>query len=186
MRISSGEFSGTSIFSPKGMNARPTMAKARQAIFNMLRPVLPGSTIIDFFAGTGALGFEALSNGVANVVFVENKYTGIIHRNAAKLKIESGAYAVIKSDYRKAFGFFEKNGARADFIFADPPYNKGIVKNFLKMFGKSDILCKHGMAVVESHIKEADEISDLPGLETEKKRKYGDTLIIMLKRRPDL
>ncbi len=186
MRISSGKFSGISIFSPKGMKARPTLAKTRQAIFNMLRPVLRGSTIIDFFAGTGALGLEALSNGASNVIFVDNKYKEIIHRNAAKLKIESSAYAVIKSNYRKAFGLLEKNGIRADFIFADPPYNKGIVKNFLKMAGKSDILCKRGKVIVEAHIKEADEISGLPGLETEKRKKYGDTFILMLKRRPDL
>ena len=180
MKITSGKFSGISLFSPKGKTARPTLSKTRQAVFNMLRAVVPGSTCVDFFAGTGAFGFEALSNGAEKAVFVENRYKGIIYKNAKKLDLNSSDYYIIPDDYRKSFSILEKNRIKADIVFADPPYNKGFVRNFLKLLGKSDILNDNGTVIIEVHRDEMVKIEESPDFKALKQKKYGDTYIVIM------
>ncbi len=124
MKISSGVFSGQKLFMSAGKNLRPTMTKIRQAIFNMIRSVICNTTVIDFFAGTGAFGLEALSNGAKKVIFIEKKSKDIIYRNVKKLKIEEDKIKILNLDFVRAIKFLEKLDLKADIIFSDPPYNR--------------------------------------------------------------
>ncbi len=181
MKISSGIFSGQKLFMPTSKNLRPTLTKIRQAIFNMIRSVIYDSTVIDFFAGTGAFGLEALSNGAKKVIFIEKKSKDIIYRNVKKLKIEEDKIRILNLDFTHAFEILEKLGLKADIIFSDPPYNKGYIKKFLKLFSISDILIKKGLLIMEIHkneYKENEEI--LKNFEIIKEKKYGDIYILII------
>ena len=182
MRIGSGIFSGQKIKVPDGFDIRPTQTRVRQAIFNMLREKINETTVIDFFAGTGAFGLEALSNGAKQVIFVENKHGKLIHKNAEKLKIEKERYKILNQDYELSFKFLKKMDIKADIIFLDPPYNKGYIKKFLQLLFNNDILIKDGFLVMEIHKNEYKENFDiLKNKNIVKDKKYGDIHIVIIK-----
>jgi len=184
VRIAGGRFRGTNLYIPKGYSVRPTLSKTRQAIFNVLRPYIKGAKAMDFFAGSGALGFEALSEGAQNVVFVEKKYSEYILRNAGKLKAGKNEYKIIPGDYRAALRIISKKKLKADIILADPPYNEGCVKKFLYLLGKNDILNECGLVVVETHRDEAAEVRENPGcFEILREKIYGEAVILILEKK---
>lgn len=126
MRIIAGEFRGRNLAAPEGNVTRPTADRTREAVFHIinsgLRPFSNVSKVLDLYAGSGALGFEALSRGAKHVTFVENDSAAIqaIRANAAALKVESRV-TVISSPLPAAIN--QIRGARSfDLIFADPPY----------------------------------------------------------------
>src|SRR3954453_6743891 len=122
MRIVAGTAGGTTIFVPKFADVRPTMDRVRAAIFSSLFDVVPGAHVLDLFAGTGALGIEALSRGAAEAVLVEKDPRAIstIERNLAVTKVQA---KVIESD---VFSYLDRLAPPAHFeiVFADPPYAK--------------------------------------------------------------
>jgi 16S rRNA (guanine966-N2)-methyltransferase len=182
MKITSGEFAGIPLFTPKNYDVRPTLAKTRQAVFNMLRGSFEGTVCADVFCGTGAYGFEALSNGAVKVYFIDKANRELLVRNAAKLKVSPGRYEIINADYQKGLGLMEKKGIKADVVFCDPPYNMGYITNLLKNGLISDILNKGAMIVLEVHRKERDEIDVLlDDWAVFKEKQYGDACILCLK-----
>jgi 16S rRNA (guanine966-N2)-methyltransferase len=183
MIITSGIYRGIPITAPKNMKTRPTLGKTRQAIFNMLRPYLDGETVLDFFSGTGAFGFEALSNGASKAYLIDNATRAFMEKNAEKLKVPRENYSIIACDFRKAAEFLAKNGIRAGIAFADPPYNLGFVKILLQTFAINDILNKDAIVVLEVHLDEREEISgSLAGWSVLKDKQYGDTCVLCLKK----
>ncbi|MCE5300413.1 MAG: RsmD family RNA methyltransferase [Spirochaetia bacterium] len=181
MKITSGIYRGIILNSPKDKVVRPTLAKTRQAVFNMLRPFINGAVVADFFAGTGAYGFEALSNGAAKAVFVDASNGELIRQNASKLKLPSGRWEHIKMDFRQASG--KLKGLKAGILIADPPYNRGFINTVLKLARINDILDRDGIAVMEMH---RDERKD-PALAAElvywnvlKWKNYGETVVLAL------
>src|SRR3954452_17001962 len=118
MRIVAGEHRGTRIFAPKGTDTRPTSDRTREAAFNLIGPV-EGATVLDLFAGSGAMGLEALSRGAASAVFVENDREALraIDRNLDKLRV-TGARVVP----RDALQALATDRATYDLILCDPPY----------------------------------------------------------------
>ncbi|HVW92430.1 MAG TPA: RsmD family RNA methyltransferase, partial [Devosia sp.] len=129
MRIVAGKFRGKTLLSPRDDSIRPTADRAREAIFNILSsrmgPVLDGRRVLDLFAGTGALGLEALSRGAANVVFVDN---GAEARGLIRDHIEAfGAGGVTKLLRRDATELGPVGSMKPfDLVFLDPPYGKGL------------------------------------------------------------
>lgn len=138
MRIIAGKHRGATIFAPPGTRTRPTADKVRGAIFNMLGDI-EGLTVLDLFAGSGALGLEALSRGASRSVFVENRAAALktINRNVEKLVMEKHAESptgkpaaqsvaatteILRRDYLAYLKFAAKNGWCFDLIFIDPPY----------------------------------------------------------------
>ncbi len=181
MKISSGIFSGQKLYIPNNKNIRPTLTKIRQAIFNMIRNRISDSVIIDFFAGTGAFGFEALSNGAKKIIFIEKKYKNIIYKNAEKLKIEKNKIIILGYDFIQACRILKKMNLKADIIFADPPYNKGFIKKILKLSILSDILVKGGFFIIEIHKDEYKENEELfKTFEIIKEKKYGDIYVLII------
>lgn len=118
IRIIGGDFGGRKMWTPKGYETRPTPERVREALFNILQTEITGANFLDLFAGSGSVGFEALSRGAGRVTFVENspKALEIIRRNLKMLRAGTEARCVSTS----AFVYGDLAGE--DFIFVSPPY----------------------------------------------------------------
>lgn len=160
LRIIGGIFRGRKIEQPELDTVRPTKDRIREAVFNVIAEAVPGSNVLDLFAGSGAFGLEALSRGAEKAVFVEKdpRCARIIGKNIATLGIQ-GRSEVVTSDVS---AWSEKEGGKKafDLVFADPPYNTGLAKNVLNMINRYAILNHSGILVIEHHGTEA-----LPGAE---------------------
>ncbi len=149
----------------------------------MIRPYTGEAVVFDFFAGTGAFGFEALSNGAKKAYFVDDKTGAIIKKNADKLHVPETEYSIINRDFRKAAENLKAQGIKAGIIFLDPPYNKGLIRIFLQMEAINDILDAHGLIVAEIHSEELGDTGLVrPGFNVLKDKKYGDTHILLLEK----
>ena len=144
----------------------------------MLRPYTDGSICVDIFAGTGAFGFEAISNGAAKCWFVDNAQARLIKLNAEKLKLQPGEAEVIALSWEKGLSYLKAKGVKADIIFADPPYDRGFVKKLLNSSDLSDILNDGGIFVCESTGDESSEECP-PNLRVIRKKEYGQAVITM-------
>ena len=127
MRVISGKYRSRTLHSLRGMDVRPTSDRLRETLFNVLTAgnpgALEGSVWLDLFAGTGAVGIEALSRGAKDVYFVESSAAAAdaIRGNLQSLGIESG-YTVLQEDLPRAFWRMERQRVAADVVFIDPPY----------------------------------------------------------------
>ncbi|MGD9123461.1 MAG: 16S rRNA (guanine(966)-N(2))-methyltransferase RsmD, partial [Desulfarculaceae bacterium] len=127
MRISGGQWRGRRLKTPPGVATRPTSGKVKEALFNILGPVVSGARVADLFAGSGALGLEALSRGAAFCLFVEKNKSALkaLEDNLATLaggkQAQVLAVDAIRSQRLKERGPFS-------LILADPPYDQGLVK----------------------------------------------------------
>ena len=125
MRIISGTYRGLRLRTLKGGNLRPTTDQLRETLFDVLGPSVEGATFLDAYAGTGAVGIEALSRGARDVVFIEHHRAAsqLIRQNLAALKIDSG-YALLTCAVLTGLERLEREGERFDVIFLDPPYEE--------------------------------------------------------------
>ena len=133
IRIIAGEFKGRRIKTPASDKVRPTADRVREAWFSILQQAIPGARVLDLFAGSGALGFEALSRGAESVAFVEkhNASLAVIHGNAALLEV-SDHVTIHRTD---ALRFAERLQPGAyDVAFADPPYATGDAARLVEVF----------------------------------------------------
>lgn len=149
VRIIAGSRKGHTIFAPKGTATRPTGDRVREAAFNLIGPV-DGATVLDLFAGSGAMGLEALSRGAERVTFVEAD-AGAAHaieRNLDKLRL-TGA-TVLRQDARSALAVEAGAGRRYDLVLVDPPYDRwGDLEQTLARYLGS-VLAEDGLLVVET------------------------------------
>jgi 16S rRNA (guanine966-N2)-methyltransferase len=177
MRVVGGIKKGRRLASFKGRSIRPTSDKVREAVFNILPRDFPFSKILDLFAGTGAMGIEALSRGADYAVFVDNDQAsiGTIRKNIETCGLEAAA-RVLKKDAPEAVRFLSKKGEKFDLIFIDPPYGSALVERALRAVDEEGILNADGILVAETS-KRAPVDLELSGLERVDERTYGDTLI---------
>ncbi|TAM78749.1 MAG: 16S rRNA (guanine(966)-N(2))-methyltransferase RsmD [Acidobacteria bacterium] len=151
MRIISGHNRGQRIQTLKGMQLRPTSDQMRETLFDIIGPSIRGSTFLDAYAGSGAVGLEALSRGAKEVVFVEHHRAAIdlIRRNLAGLKVEDGFY-VMNTRVLTALERLDEEGAIFDFVFLDPPY--GETREYhqvLRQLGRSRLLTPASFVIAE-------------------------------------
>src|SRR5271169_6961770 len=125
MRIISGTYRGLRLSTLKGGNLRPTTDQLRETLFDVLGPSVEGSTFLDAYAGTGAVGLEAISRGARDVVFIEHHRAAsqMIRQNLAALEIDSG-YAILTCTVLVGLERLERDGERFDIIYLDPPYEE--------------------------------------------------------------
>src|SRR5262245_33614443 len=149
MRIVAGSRKGARILAPKGLDTRPTGDRVREAVFNLLGPV-DGAEVLDLYAGSGAMGLEALSRGAARVTFVESDRVAAdtIVRNLDKLRLEGAV--VLREDAARKLAADVARGRRYDLVLADPPY--AMLSSILPTLAVHlpAVLAGNGVVVVES------------------------------------
>ena len=154
MRIIAGKFRSRQLKSLKGLALRPTSDMLREILFNILGPRVEGSRFLDLFAGTGAVGIEAISRGAMSAVFVENHPAAVrlIRENLASLEIKSGA-RIIASAVTPALAKLEKEHAAGfDFIFLDPPYaNEKDYQATFHSLENSPLVAESTIVIAEHH-----------------------------------
>ena len=182
MKILTGSLRGRLISFKPNPHLRPTADKTRKAIFDMLQGQLENKNVLDLFSGTGALGFEALSQGAGSVTFVEidGSQGTVIKDNLSKLGLSRKSTVIIGN----AIGAIEKlsrDKKEFGFIFMDPPYEMGMGQKAMAALAKSSILNKDTLIVLECRHSE-----DLPDLHENftclKDKLYGDTRILIYRR----
>jgi 16S rRNA (guanine(966)-N(2))-methyltransferase RsmD len=166
----------------KGLALRPTSDKLRETLFNVLGSSVAGSRFIDLFAGTGAIGIEALSRGAAEVVFVENHppAAALIRHNLESLDIRSGATVLAVDALRgleKLASGQKSDSARYDFVFLDPPY--AAAKDYarvLEFLGSANLLAPGGIVIAE-HRRSFDLPEEAGALWRYRVLKQGDAAL---------
>jgi 16S rRNA (guanine966-N2)-methyltransferase len=179
MRIIAGSRKGARIFAPRGRDTRPTGDRAREAAFNLIGPV-DGMQVLDLFAGSGAMGLEALSRGAAGATFVERDRAAAetIVRNLDKLGL-TGA-TVVRENAARALAADAAAGRRYDLVLIDPPYRMLAAVLPTLTAHLPSIVAPHGLAVVESDAREEPELP----LPKRTSRRYGSTRITVFEAPP--
>ena len=185
MRIVGGELKGRAIHAPRGGDVRPTSDRAREAVFNILLNGKPGVdfegiTVLDVFAGTGALGLEALSRGAVRSVFIDSSVASLaaLKENVKALKMEARCLTLkIDSAHiaRRPFAVEEP----ASLVFLDPPYGQELEGPALAALAKHGWLAPDAVIVVETTAKEPFEAPQ--GFSLIDSRKYGAALVTFLR-----
>jgi len=172
LRIIAGSRKGARIFAPKGLEVRPTGDRVREAVFDLIGSV-EGAAVLDLFAGTGALGLEALSRGAASAVFVDSDRVAAetVLRNVEKLGLEDAH--VYREDAARRLASEAAAGRRYDLVLVDPPYR--MLSTFLPMLSSHlpPVVAPGGLVVVESEGKEEPELP----LPLRTSRRYGSTRV---------
>ena len=179
MRIVSGRFKGRRLASFKGMDIRPTSDKVREAIFNILPREFPFKRALDLFAGTGAMGLEALSRGALEATFVDSgaEAISVIRKNMESCGAEA---RVFKSSVQASLKQFSRKGEEFDLIIIDPPYSSTLLSEALEAIDRDALLAPGGVIVAET-TKRAPLEAELRGLELFDERRYGDTAVYFLR-----
>jgi 16S rRNA (guanine966-N2)-methyltransferase len=157
VRVIAGKYRSRTLRSLRGQELRPTSDRLRETLFNILGPTVEGSTFIDLYAGTGAVGIEALSRGARSAIFVEQHAPAIalIRRNLQSLGIEKEA-EIISTSVLRALERMESRHLHAEFIFLDPPYAAHQEQeNVLEFLGDSPLVAPTGRVIVEHLRKRA-------------------------------
>jgi 16S rRNA (guanine966-N2)-methyltransferase len=172
VRIIAGSRKGAKIFAPKGLDTRPTGDRAREAAFNLIGPV-DGADVLDLFAGSGAMGLEALSRGAARATFVEKERVAAdaIVRNLDKLELKDAT--VVRQDATRALAADAAAGRRYDLVLIDPPYRllAGLLPTLSAYL--PSVVSADGLVVVESDSRDEPELP----LVKRTSRRYGSTRI---------
>ncbi len=180
MRVIAGTARGHKLVAPDSPRVRPALDKVKGAIFNILFDV-HGARVLDLFAGSGAVGIEALSRGASLALFVEewDKACEAIKRNLTHCKLTPRA-RILRCTVESAIRKLHRDEESFNLIFVDPPYQKGLVSSTLRKLAASSIAAPDALIIVEHHPKEP--IPEIPGLTLTDSRKYGQTLITFLAR----
>ena len=137
MRIITGKARGLKLTTPKNMDVRPTSDRVKESLFNIIGTKIVGTRVLDLFAGTGNLGLEAWSRGAEKVVFIDESQASLqlVRSNITKAKAENET-KVLKGNAVKVIADLAARGERFDFIFCDPPYNKGLPAQIIEQVAK--------------------------------------------------
>ena len=179
MRVISGSARGVQLRTLDGTKTRPTADRVKEAMFSIIHFDLPGTKILDLFAGSGQLGIEALSRGAKSGTFVDESQSacGIIKDNLLRTDFMDRS-KVICSDY---YAYLKNSSEKYDIILLDPPYAKNFLENSLNLITEIDILQSGGIIVTERPLGK-----ELPfeysGFVRSKDYKYGNTLLTIFRK----
>jgi 16S rRNA (guanine(966)-N(2))-methyltransferase RsmD len=160
LRVIAGRYKGHRIKEVPTANTRPTTDKNKEMIFNVLGQFFDGGRMLDLYAGSGAIGIEALSRGMDACVFVDNMYTAVktIDQNCRKVHVDADDYHLY---HRDGIAYLRSTTEGPfDLIFADPPYAYNIHSDIVRMVAGRDLLSPQGILVIESD--KNTEIHDVP------------------------
>ena len=156
-RIIAGAGKGRRLKTAGGDSTRPTGARVRQSLFDILAPVIPGCRFLDAFAGNGGVGLEALSRGAATVALVDKSSAAVeaTKENARALAHAGGEVRVFRQDARTAIGALGDQGMQFDVVYLDPPYDSDLYEPLLAVLGEGPLLAEGGVVVAEHFHKRA-------------------------------
>jgi 16S rRNA (guanine966-N2)-methyltransferase len=183
VRIIAGEFRGRRLISPRGRSIRPTADRVREAIFNIISMHLAGARVLDLYAGTGALGLEALSRGAAAAVFVDQNAAAVrlIHENVRLCGVQDRT-RVIHQPISQALKILaaRRGGTQLfDVVFLDPPYGKGLIQAVLIELAQLGIAAPECLIIAEHHESEGLPMTGGGWLKF-RERQYGETVVSLL------
>ena len=192
IKIVGGRHRGRALATPEGLETRPTSSRARESLFNILAHAnwradgtspLIDARVLDGFAGSGALGIEALSRGAAHATFLDNDATAIklIGENLRKLG-ETAAAKVIRADVTQPPPMRDPAREGCDLVFLDPPYRSGKAAPALAALDTAGWIKPGAIATVE--VGTAEDVIPPPGFEAIDERRYGAAKIVILRRAP--
>lgn len=183
MRVIAGKLKGRRLTVPKSKGVRPTSDYVREALFGILGSSIQGVRFLDLYAGSGAVGIEALSRGSAEVVFLEQDPSclRVLRENLAIAGL--GSQRVIAGDVLRVLPRLVRQGEGFDIIFLDPPYGAGLAGRTLEMVSLGDLLRPRGLVIVEHFAKERlpPQVGRLQRL---RENKHGQTMLTFYERTP--
>lgn len=164
MRIISGKYKGKKLNGFNIDGTRPTMDRVKESLFAMIQNHINGSTVLDLFAGSGALGLEAISNGAKKCYLIDNNQIAIktIKENSINIKEDIN---IINIDYKK---FLKETKEKFDIIFLDPPYQSNQLNKALKIIEERNLLNENGIIICEY-----EKIEPITNLKLLKNKSYG-------------
>jgi 16S rRNA (guanine966-N2)-methyltransferase len=180
LRIIAGELKGRKLVTVPGMQTRPTADRVRESIFNILGAGVRDALVLDLFAGTGAMGIEALSRGAESVVFADNDKTALtaLAKNITMCTLENRAN-IIKWNILKNLNIICSFPLAFNLVFIDPPYNKNMIKPTLSNLAKSRCLENGARVAIEHSPREPISLED-QNFKISDQRRYGKTLVSFL------
>lgn len=178
MRVIAGKYRSRRLAAPEGIETRPTSDRLRETLFNVVAPAVADSVWLDLFAGSGAVGIEALSRGARTVYFVESaaRAARAIRDNLASLGIEEG-FEVIERDAATALRMLDSQAVACDFCFLDPPYRKmGDYEQVLGFLSQSRMIRPESVVIAE-HDKHFDPGEAFGALRRQRVLRQGDAVL---------
>ena len=175
MRVIAGTLKGRRLKTPDWDGLRPTSDKLRETLFNILAPRIAGARVLDGFAGTGALGIEALSRGAASVVFIERdrRAQTLIAANLAHCRVETG-YNLVRSAFDRSIASLQASATEPfDIVLLDPPY---AIPGDTALLGVDALLAPGGVVVLE-HARRAASPAQANGLVRVRQVESGDSML---------
>jgi 16S rRNA (guanine966-N2)-methyltransferase len=175
-KITGGSLGSRKLRSPKGPNVRPTPGRVKESLFSILVPRLEGARVLDLFAGTGAIGFEAASRGAARVVSVEAQrdVAQAIEEAAKNLGVDD-VVAVFQAPAERALYRLE---GPFDIVYLDPPYADPVPLQLFRLLRERELLAPGAVVVYEHAAKRI--LPDIPGYRSEREEVYGDVALAFL------
>ena len=183
MRVIAGSRRSLPLKTVPGLATRPTTDRIKETLFNILNPYLPGARFLDVFAGSGAIGIEALSRGASFCCFVEQNPQAVscINENLKKTDFLN-ASMIIRKDARNLSFLLAKNQAY-DIVFMDPPYNRGLEKQVLEKLLDSEAVHADTLYIIEASLETDFSWTAACGLETIREKTYKTNRHIFLKKK---
>ena len=178
MRVIAGKYRSRTLRSLKGQMLRPTSDRLRETLFNILGPTVEGAAFVDLYAGTGAVGIEALSRGAQHVIFVEQHApaAALIRRNLESLGIGREA-EILGMNVARAIERLEARHVHAEFVFLDPPYAAdNEYEDALEALGESPLVAPEGRVIVE-HLRKRELPERVGDLELARVVEQGDAAL---------
>ncbi len=180
MRIITGRAKGLRLKTPAGLSTRPTSDRIKESLFSILSGLIDFAAVeavLDVFAGTGALGLEAISRGARAATFVDAATTDIIRDNVTRARFDG--CTILRGDCEKILRRLARQGLTFDLIFSDPPYGKGLAEKSLRLAAELNLLSAGGLIIVEHGANEI--LADLPStLRLIRQTTYGHTTTITI------
>lgn len=180
MRVVAGRYKGKGLNALKGDSVRPTTTRIKETLFNILQCDVPGSRVLDLFAGSGSLGIECISRGAEHVTFAD-KIKESIALVRANLKGIDGNYSVVNSDFLAVLSGASYNGLKYDIIFLDPPYGSGLAEIAIDRIFELDLLSGRGIIVYEHGTEKPYTLTH--GAYKQRTKKMGSVTAEFIKRK---
>ena len=181
MRVIAGSARRLLLKTVEGMETRPTTDRIKETLFNMLQNDLYGARFLDLFAGSGAIGIEALSRGAKEAVFVDKGDGQIIRDNLKTTHLEERA-RVMSADVTEAIRKLDREGKAFDFIFMDPPYRMDLPKKVLEALRDTSLADEETLIIVEEALDTDFSWAGALGYEIERSKEYKTNKHVFLRK----